>query len=78
MANKQYDNTNRGALFKNKDKEKDEHPDYTGKLNVLGKDYWLAAWIKESKGGMKYMSLSVKPADPEHENQDEQDSDVPF
>jgi hypothetical protein len=57
-----YDNTNRGALFNNKDrKEADTDPDYSGSINVGGKDYWLNAWVKESKAGKKFMSLSVKP-----------------
>jgi uncharacterized protein (DUF736 family) len=59
----QYDNTNRGALFKNDDKESDNHPDYKGSINVAGKEFYLSAWIKESKAGKKYMSLSVQPKD---------------
>lgn len=55
-----YDNTDRGALFKNQDKEKDTHPDYKGTINVGGVEYWLSAWLKESQKGVKYMSLSVK------------------
>ena len=58
-----YDNTNRGALFKNKDKKAENHPDYKGKLNADGVDYWLSAWLKESKEGQKYMSLSITPAE---------------
>ena len=58
-----YDNTNSGALFKNDKKESDSHPDYKGTINVGGTDYWLSAWIKTSKGGQKYMSLSVKAKD---------------
>jgi uncharacterized protein (DUF736 family) len=56
----EYDNTNRGSLFKNGKKETDKHPDYTGKINVGGTDFYLSSWIKESKAGEKYMSLSVK------------------
>jgi uncharacterized protein (DUF736 family) len=57
----EYDNTNRGALFKNDKKEEENHPDYRGSINVKGTEFWLDAWIKESKAGRKYMSLSVKP-----------------
>lgn len=54
----EYDNTNRGVLFKNDKKESDKHPDYTGKINFDGKDMRLAAWIKEGQNG-KFMSLTV-------------------
>jgi hypothetical protein len=56
-----YDNTNRGALFKNAEKENPKHADYKGNINVNGEEFWLDAWINESKNGMKYMSLSIKP-----------------
>lgn len=56
-----YDNTNRGALFKNEDKSEDTDTDYNGSINVGGQEYWLNAWIKKSKAGKTYMSLSVKP-----------------
>ena len=55
-----YDNTNRGALFRNSRKEKDSHPDYNGTINIDGKEYWLNGWLKEGKQG-KFFSLSVKP-----------------
>lgn len=55
-----YDNTNRGVLFKNDRKEKDSHPDYKGNINVGGEEFWLSAWIKEGNKG-KFMSLSISP-----------------
>lgn len=54
-----YDNTNRGVLFRNQRKETEKHPDYTGKIDVDGRELRLAAWIRTSKNGNKFMSLSV-------------------
>jgi uncharacterized protein (DUF736 family) len=56
----QYDNTNKGVLFRDAEKaEGTKKPDYTGKLNVNGKDYRLAGWLKESKTGSKFLSLAI-------------------
>jgi uncharacterized protein (DUF736 family) len=56
-----YDNTDRGVLFKNDKEGNDSRPDYKGNINVDGTEYFLSAWIKTSKGGDKFMSLSVQP-----------------
>ena len=56
-----YDNTNTGALFKNDKRESEKQPLYKGQLNVEGAEFWISAWLKESKNGDKYMSLSVQP-----------------
>ena len=56
----EYDNNNRGSLFKNDRKDDAKFLDYKGSINVDGIDYWLSAWIKVSKDGNKFMSLSVK------------------
>lgn len=87
----QYDNTNRGALFKNDRKETDNHPDLSGKINVDGKDYWLSGWTKRNEdGSFKVLSLSVKEKEQrggggggarQRPNADEnpfQDDDIPF
>ena len=47
----QYDNTNKIAIFKNNKKEKETQPDYTGTVNVEGKEYSVSLWIKEGKSG---------------------------
>ena len=41
-----YDDTNRGALFKNERKEAETHADYNGTINVEGQEYWLNSWLK--------------------------------
>jgi hypothetical protein len=53
--------TNRGFLSKNRYKQPDsQQPDYTGKLDIDGASYELAAWARE-KDGRKYLSLKVQP-----------------
>ena len=54
-----FDNTNKGVLFRETDKESDKHPDMTGKINVDGKEYRLAGWTRESKNGKRFLSLSI-------------------
>lgn len=83
-----YDNTNRGALFRNTRKEKDTHPDHQGSLNVEGVEYWISGWVKTSKAGQKFFSLSVKPKEERASTNDTQretaknsadfDDDIPF
>jgi hypothetical protein len=78
-----YDDTNKGVLFRNERKENEKHSDYNGNINVSGQEYWINAWIKEAKGsGKKFMSLSVKakesaPATPSAPLADF-DKDIPF
>jgi uncharacterized protein (DUF736 family) len=77
-----YDDTNRGAFFRNKKKEKPNHPDYRGPLNYKGQELELAGWIKTSKSGDSYMSLEVKEKEPYQEKTSaplgDFDKDVPF
>ncbi len=40
----EYDNTNRGAIWRNERKELDTHPDFTGTLNVEGTEFFFDAW----------------------------------
>lgn len=77
---KEYDNTNSGALFKNDEKESEKHPDYRGSINVDGTDYWLSAWLKTSKKGAKFMSLSVSPKEQRRTSSQKAktDEDIPF
>ena len=57
----QYDPTNRGSLFKNDKKTEEKPPDLNGSINIEGTDYWISGWSKVSKGGQKFISLSVRP-----------------
>ena len=59
----EYDNTNRGALFANNRKERNSQPDRTGSLNVDGVEYFIDGWLKKSRDGNQFLSLSVKRKD---------------
>ena len=83
---------NTGALFKNLKKDSDNHPDYRGPLHIecpackhqFEKEQ--AAWLKVSKAGSKYMSLSLKEpfkkdapkAPPKVTNDEPFSDDIPF
>jgi len=58
MAEKQYDNEKRGVLFKQREKNNERSPDYTGNVTIDGKEWRLAGWIKEGRSG-PFLSLSV-------------------
>lgn len=63
MAN-QRDDDNSGTLFNNDRKQKDSHPDKTGKVKIEGVEYYISGWIKESKrDGSKFLSLAFKRVD---------------
>ena len=64
----QYDNTNRGSLFKNDRKEKETHPDLKGSININGQEFWLSGWSKVTSKGDKMLSLSVTPKEQQAAN----------
>lgn len=66
-----YDNTNRGSIWKNEKKDKDTHPDFTGSLNVGGVEYWVSAWKRKEGAAAKApaLSFSIKPKDEQPTSQ---------
>lgn len=84
MSDKQYDNTNRGVMFRNDRKTKPNQPSHTGSINIEGEEYWLSAWVKEGQKG-KFFSMSVTSKDEaadrqrkENFNDFDPDEDAPF
>ena len=81
---KEYDNTNKGFLFRNETaNEENKQPYMTGKLNVEGKDLQIAGWMTESKGGKKFLSLKVQEPKPQevkatNNNNTSTTDDIPF
>jgi|TARA_E500000318_G_scaffold23216_1_gene23608 uncharacterized protein (DUF736 family) len=79
MPKPEYDNTNRGAIFKNDKKDSEKHPDMTGPLNVDGVDYYIAGWFNESESKGKYMSVKLtKKDDPSVATASSASSSLPF
>ena len=62
----QFDNTNKGVLFLNKDRDTDSKPNAKGSININGVEYWLSAWTNTDKNGNKYQKLSVQPKEAVH------------
>ena len=65
-----YDNTNRGQIWKNDDKQTDNHPDFKGTLNVNGQEFWVAAWKRREGANPKAPALTftIKPKDEKQQS----------
>jgi hypothetical protein len=78
-----YDNTNRGAIFKNENKTGSQ-PDYKGKINVDGVDKQISLWLSTSqKDGKKFFSVQIsEPYQPQQQAPQQTESgnedDLPF
>lgn len=57
----EYDNTNRGALFRPKERRSENSPHWRGTVNVGGVDWELSIWEKTSRSGLPFLSCSFKP-----------------
>lgn len=77
---------NRGSLFKNEKKEKEDDADYNGSLMLEDGEHWLNGYINTSKtSGKKYLGISVgklkgqqKAAPKPPEKDEEFNDDIPF
>ena len=78
-----YDNSNSFAMFKNEKGDNEQRPDYTGTVTLEGgKEMRMAAWVREAKSGVKY--LSGRLSEPQVQASDSgsnarvEGDDVPF
>ncbi len=84
MGYEQRDNT--GSLFKSTRKTEPSHADYDGQAKVNGTEYWLNAWINQTKDGRKYLSVKLKPKQAARSNlkvvagtlAEQMDDEIPF
>lgn len=87
MSKKQTDFV--GSLSRNKKKDKETHPTHTGTCTLHGEQYWISAYVNESREtGEKYFKLYFKPKkakeasngpiDAKAADPTEDDPDIPF
>jgi hypothetical protein len=85
----QFDNSNRGAIWKNKKKDAPTYADFTGSINVDGHDYWLNGWLRapDASPESPSMRFTVKRKDgqpqqqaaaPRQQARSEMDDEIPF
>ena len=73
-----------GNLFKNDKGDNPMRPDYTGTCMIGGVEHRIAAWIKDSSTGSKFMSMKFDPkeggqaAPAPVKQQAAVDQDIPF
>ena len=71
---------NSGSLFKNDRKTEESHPQAKGSAKINGIEYWVSAWTKTTKEGVKWQSLSFTPKDakPKPKSFDDITNDIPW
>lgn len=85
----QFDNSNRGAIWKNDKKETETQADFTGSINVDGVEYWLNGWRRPegAASNTPAMKFTVKrkesrpqtaPIQQRPVARDEMESEIPF
>jgi uncharacterized protein (DUF736 family) len=79
-----FDNNLRGALFRNDKNGNEKAPDYRGSCEIDHVQYWVSSWIRTSKAGQKFMSLSFERKKPAQQRAasprqaEEFSDDIPF
>jgi hypothetical protein len=59
----EYDNNNRGALWKNDKRTTEKHPQLRGSAEINGVEYWVSAWTSNEGGKKPLVSLSFQVKD---------------
>jgi hypothetical protein len=81
-----YDNNNRGSIWKNEDRKSDTHPQFKGSAEVNGVEYWVSGWLRKEGANPKApaMSFSFNPKEqqsapkPAKANDFDSGEDIPF
>jgi hypothetical protein len=62
---------NQGAIWGNKKKKKDTHPDFTGQAVIGGVEYWVSAWKRAPDGNPAAPSLKFSFTQKEEPNNED-------
>jgi len=54
----EYNNTNRGQIWKNEDRKSDSHPHFKGSMDIDGVEYWVSAWTRKPDANPKSPALT--------------------
>ena len=86
-----YDNTNSIIIYKNDRRRDEKDAEYTGSVNVEGREFWVNLWVKEGKPGSKmqgkkFFSGKLRAKQPRQSadnppaqtDQRQEEMDVPF
>ena len=67
---KEYDDTNTGALWRTESATpENKQPPHTGVLNVEGKNFQIAGWLKQAENGKKArLGLKIQEPKPKEVN----------
>jgi len=62
-----YDNTNTGIIKRNDKGDNPNRPDYKGSLDVEGKQYWVAGWLRRRMDdGTPFLSIKIEPKEQQN------------
>jgi hypothetical protein len=81
-----YDNSNRGAVWKNDRRSSEKHPHLTGTCDIDGTEYFVNIWKNDVSENPKKPILSLSfskkqlkaPAEPQAKPLDVDFEDIPF
>jgi hypothetical protein len=83
-----FDNSNRGSIWKNEDRKSETHPQFKGSAEVNGVEYWVSGWLRKADANPKAPDMSFSFQAKEQQSQvappagpdigDSFDDDIPF
>ena len=85
-----YDNSNRGSIWKNEDRKSETHPQFKGSAEVGGVEYWVSGWLRKAGGNPMAPAMSFsftakevqatksQPTAAPVDNNFDADGDIPF